>query len=172
MPAALSVPLAFCVPEALHVPEMYYDNTGVVLKNLSYTYGTKYIRVKFTQGPSSGASDGSINLEPSGIYSSTTGSISKVTVSVNNFSFTGMTGKTPCLYLSWCDQAGTVIGSPIALLPTTATGSASVSASASVQNSGGYSYFILTFNDSVDPTPASFAVPLNVTMESLTVQIN
>lgn len=171
MPTALSVPLALSVPEALCVPEMYCDNTGIILKNISYTYGTKYIRVKFTQGPSSGASDGSINLEPSGIYS-ITGSISKVTVFVDNFSFTGMTGKTPCLYLSWCDQAGTVIGPPIALLSTTATAGASVSATASVSNPNGYSYFLLTFNDSVNPVPESFAVPLNVTMDSLTVRVN
>lgn len=175
MSTALSVPLALSVPRALSVPEMYYDKIGFILKGFTYVYDTKYRRVKFGQGPSSGSSDGSVSLDSSGIYSSTTGPISQVTVSVKNFSFTGMTGKTPCVYLSWCDKSGTVYGQPIPLVATAVSGSASVSASVSVPNPNGYSYFLLTFNENAAQgatTPESFATPLNVTIESMTVLIN
>jgi hypothetical protein len=153
---------------------MIREKFGLLLRMIASTYTTKYIRVRSSHGTSV-LSDGSVSIDGNHIFSSTISPISTLTVSVKNFTFTGMTGKSPCVYVNWCDNAGTVIGQRIPLAATAATGSTPVTASVTISNTGNASYFFLTFDENAAQgatTVESFATPLNATMESLTVVIN
>lgn len=172
----MKVPQALKVYPALHVPSVRYPlYVGFLLRGFVNTCTTKYIRVKNSQGTPV-VTDGSLVIDTNGLISSPTGTLTAgVTVSVQNFTFTGMTGKSPCVYVNWCDAAGTVIGQRVPVAATAVTGSASVTASASVSNPSNASFFFLTFDENVAQgaaTPESFAVPLNASIGELAVGKN
>ncbi|AGE50340.1 hypothetical protein ATCVCanal1_879L [Acanthocystis turfacea Chlorella virus Canal-1] len=178
MYSALGVPPALGIPPALFVPSQPavvpqtdaviapQESNVLTMVGINHVYA-RYNRVKSEHCASVVCGD-FLKVDAGGVFSSKT-PITTLDISVENFSFVPLEGADKTLFIAvcWCDKDGVTLQRQL-MQETVTTGKTHATSSANITNTGGYSFFTLSFEDEGN----NFTAPLDVTIDKLTVLAN